>query len=112
MELVKEFLSDFGISLVMAVLTAVAGFLGTQVKRTIQKYADDSTKKNVVKTCVRAVEQLYKDLHGEEKFAKAVENTVELLNEKGLAVSQEELTMLIEAAVSELNCKLGGLYDD
>ncbi len=52
---------------------------------------------------MQAVEQLYKDLHGEEKYNKAVEALIEMLGEKGIAISELEIKMLIEAAVVEFN---------
>lgn len=101
-----EFWSEYGMTLIYTVLTAVLGFIGIAIKQILSKFSTDRTKESVVKTCVNAAEQLYKDLHGEEKLAKAKENIVEMLNEKGISISDIEMDMLIEAAVAEINKQL------
>jgi hypothetical protein len=52
---------------------------------------------------VLAVEQMYRDIKGEEKFRIALENITEILNQKGIVVTELELQMLIESCVSEFN---------
>ena len=103
MELFTQFINEYGTTLIYAVLTAIAGYVGLWVKSLYTKYINDKTKQDVVKTCVSAVEQLYKDLHGEEKYNKVVESVSEMLMEKGITITDLELKMLIEAAVGEFN---------
>ena len=98
-----QFISEYGTQLIYLVVTAIAGYIGIVVKNIYQKYANDQTKKDVVKTVVRGVEQMYKDLHGEEKFNKALTAASEMLFEKGISITEFELKMLIEAAVAEFN---------
>lgn len=88
---------------IVAALTAFAGFLGAQLKSLYQKYVNDKTKESVVRTCVKAVEQLYHDLGGPEKLEKAKEGIADMLNEKGIPISELEMNLLIEAVVSEFN---------
>ena len=88
---------------IVAALTALAGFLGTQIKGLYQKYINDKTKEAVVHTCVKAVEQLYHDLSGPEKFEAAKKGVEEMLNEKGIPISELELNLLIESVVAEFN---------
>ncbi len=103
MEILKNFISEYATTILYAVVTAVAGYIGVVLKNLYQKYVNDKTKKDVAKTVVSAVEQLYKDLHGQEKYDKAVEAMSEMLGEKGIAISEIEIKMLIEAAVNEFN---------
>lgn len=103
MELIKEFISVYGTTILYSILTAIAGYLGIVVKNLYKKYINDKTKKDVAETVVKAVEQLYKDLHGEEKLQKALEAASEMLANKGITVTDIELRMLIEAAVGEFN---------
>lgn len=98
-----EFINAYGMEILYAIITAVAGYVGIVVKNLYQKYVNDSTKKSVVKTCVQAVEQIYTDLHGQEKYNKVVEAVSEMLGEKGISITDIELKMLIEAAVGEFN---------
>lgn len=103
MKLFTEFIDNYGLTIVYAVLTAFAGFIASQIKRIYQEKVDNQTKKDVVETCVKAVEQLYRDLHGAEKLEKAKENIVAMLNQKGIEISDIEMDMLIEAVVAEFN---------
>ena len=50
-----------------------------------------------------AVEQIYKDLNGPEKFEMALQSMTDILNEKGITITALEARMLIEAAVGEFN---------
>lgn len=103
MELLNEFISTYGTTILYSALTAIAGYLGIVVKNLYTKYINDKTKQNVAKTCVKAVEQIYKDLHGEEKLQKALEAASEMLMNKNITITDIELRMLIEAAVAEFN---------
>lgn len=98
-----DFINEYGTTILYAILTAVGGYLGIVVKNLYTKYVNDKTKEAVAKTVVKAVEQIYKDLHGEEKLTKALESASEMLEQKGVAVTELELRMLIEAAVGEFN---------
>jgi len=91
-----EFLENLILSNITEILTfaltAIVGFIGARVKA----FINDETKRKVAKTVVSAVEQLYKDLSGAEKLQKAKESIVEMLNEKGINITELELNMLIE----------------
>lgn len=101
MSIFEEFMSSYGTTIIYAVITAIAGYIGVVVKNIYNKYINDKTKKDVVKTCVNAVEQLYKDLHGEEKLNKCIEYVTKMLDEKGITITELEIRMFIEAAVRE-----------
>ena len=103
MELFNEFISTYGTTILYSILTAIAGYLGIVVKNLYTKYNNDKTKQDVAKTCVKAVEQIYKDLHGEEKLQKALEAASDMLLTKNISISDIELRILIEAAVAEFN---------
>lgn len=103
MEFITDFISQYGMVIVYAVLTAIAGFLSAQVKKIYERNIEDDTKRQVAETCVKAVEQLYKGLKGSEKLKKAKENIVSMLAIKGIDIADIELDMLIESCVSEFN---------
>ena len=98
-----EIFSAYVLPAIVAVLTALAGYIGTQIKRLYEKYVNDKVKQDVVRTCVKASEQLYRDLSGPEKLEKAKEGIVEMLNEKGIPISEMEMDLLIESVVQEFN---------
>ncbi len=103
MDYIKTTISEYGPALLQALLTALAGYIGIVAKRLYTKYVNDKTKQAVARTVVQAVEQIYKDLHGEEKLNKALEAASEMLAEKGITITDIEMRMLIEAALSEFN---------
>ena len=99
----QEFISTYGTTILYSILTAIAGYLGIVIKNLYTKYINDKTKQDVAKTVVKAVEQMYKDLHGDEKLQKALEAASDMLLTKGITISDIELRLLIEAAVAEFN---------
>ena len=105
MDRVINFLNEYGV--ISAIITAAAAALGKLLKklydRTIGAYFKDKAKREVAAQVVKYVEQVYKDLHGEEKLAKAIEAAAEMLNEKGVTISELELRVLLESALAELN---------
>ena len=103
MDFIKLFISEYGTTILYAILTALAGYIGIVAKRLYTKYVNDKIKQAVAKTVVQAVEQIYKDLHGEEKLNKALEAASEMLAEKGITITDLEMRMLIEAALAEFN---------
>lgn len=110
MAIVNEFITTYGSTILYTIVTAIAGYIGIALKNLYEKYVNDKTKQDVVKTCVQAVEQIYTDLHGQEKLDKCVESASSMLCEKGITVTELEIRMLIEAAVKEMNEKSGGIF--
>lgn len=98
-----EFINEYGMEILYAIVTAIAGYIGIVVKNLVTKYINDKTKQSVAKVAVQFVEQVYKDLDGDAKLDTALSAASEMLAEKGIAVSELEMRVLIEAAVSEFN---------
>lgn len=90
-------------SLASVVITCLFGYIGLAVKKAYIKYVDTQTKKDVVESSVNYVEQVYTDIHGDDKLQAAKDKVVSVLNEKGIAISDDELELLIESAVYGLN---------
>ena len=105
--MVKEFLAQYGMEIISTAVMAIFGFVGICIKNVIKKYSDERTKEQVCKTVVKAVEQMYADLIGDERYEKAVESVSEMLEEKGIGATELEVKMLIESAVKEMNINLG-----
>ena len=101
--MIAEFLSNHLIEILGAIITAVAGWLGAEVKKLYTKHVNTKTKKELARTVVQFVEQVYKDLHGEEKLNAALSALAEMLAEAGIHASDLEMRILLEAAVAEFN---------
>lgn len=111
-EAMVEVLDQVIAILLPAVATLLAGWLavvGNKIKTLYTEKVNTQIKKDVVEATVSYVQQVYKALDGEAKLQKAVERASVILTEKGIPISEAELTMLIEAAVYGL--KQGWLYD-
>ena len=98
-----EFFANYGMEILSVIITSLVGYLAVVLKNIFSKISNDKTKKAVAKTVVRAVEQIYKDLNGEEKLNKGIAYMTELLTEKGIKTSETEMRLLIEDAVGEFN---------
>ena len=98
-----EFINQYGVEILYGIITAIAGYVGIVVKNLCTKYINDKTKQAVAKTAVQFVEQVYKDIHGEDKLKEALSAASDMLQEKGITVSDLEMRVLIEAAVAEFN---------
>lgn len=107
MEMLNEFMTSVGYPLLATLLTAAATYIGAKLKAKYEELANDKTKKAVITTCVKAAEQLYCNLGGAEKLERAKSAAVEMLNEKGLQITDLELNMLIESVVAGLNFDFG-----
>jgi hypothetical protein len=101
--MIMDFINQYGMDILYTVVMAIAGYIGIVIKNLVTKYINDKTKRDVAKTVVQFVEQVYKDLHGEEKLNAAFAAASEMLGEKGISVSDLEMRALLEAAVGEFN---------
>ena len=98
----NEFISAYGLPIIGSIITAVLGWVGLQIKALYERYVDTKEKQAVCRTVVAAVDQIYKDLGGEEKLSKAIEAASDMLNARGISCTELELRMLLESAVYAL----------
>jgi intergrase/recombinase len=61
------------------------------------------TVKEIARVVVKFVEQVYKDIHGEEKMEEALKAFAEMLNNKGITISELEMRVYLESALAEFN---------
>ncbi len=99
-----ELIQDNLIQILATIITAVASFIGMSIKKAYTKYVDTKTKKEIVDSTVKYIEQIYKGvmISNGDKLSKAKEKALEWLNSKGLKISDTELDILIESAVNGL----------
>ena len=81
------------------VLTAVASYIGLKLKTLYESKINTETKEKIVKSVVEMVEQLSKKYNwtSEEKYNKAKETIISMINQTGLKISDLEIDVLIEA---------------
>lgn len=103
MDAMLEAIQPAFMSLLGTVVTCLFGYIGLKAKQVYTKYVDNQVKQDVVNSTVNYVEQVYKNIHGEEKLQKAKEKVTEILTEQGIKITDADLEMLIESAVYGLN---------
>ena len=96
-------LVDLLLPILATFLTGLFTYIGTRLKKIYEEKVNNETAKIVVENAVRYVEQVYKDLHGKEKLEKAIEQVSQVLESKGITITDAEIYMLIESAVYGLN---------
>jgi LL-H family phage holin len=79
--------------------------LGVEKMKQIQE--ELAAKQELATLAVRFVEQVYKDLHGPDKYQKAAEWLAARAGELGIKVTPDEIKGLIEAALRELKDAFG-----
>ena len=84
-------------------LTGVCTYVANRLKNVLEEKTNTQIAKTVVEDAVKFVEQVYTDLHGQEKLEKATEQITEVLRAKGISLTEAEIYMLIESAVYGLN---------
>ncbi len=98
-----QIINTYGLEIIGTILLALAGTLSLAVKNLAAKYINTKIKRDVARTVVQGVEQVFKHLHGPDKLDKAMEAAAEMLTAQGITVTELELHMLLEAAVGEFN---------
>ena len=99
MNILNTFSDDFT-KLVIWLIFAALGF---GIKKLVTRILDTKEKKDLAYDVVLFVEQKFTELHGKDKFDKAVERFTTILTERGIKTSTTEIEALIEAAVGAFN---------
>jgi hypothetical protein len=98
-----EIINLYGAEIIGTLLVAMAGIFGMIMKRIAERALDTPVKQQLAKIAVQFVEQTYKELHGEAKLNAALMALAGLLAEKKINASEDEMRIMIEAAVAEFN---------
>lgn len=96
-------MKDIIMQMILIALATIGTFLVGIIKAKYSEYINTDTKKEIAMLTVRYVEQVFKTLHGTEKLDKAKSAFVKMLNDKGIKVTDDEVTILIESAVHQMN---------
>ena len=98
-----EIINTYGAQLLGTLLVTLFGIFGMALRKLAAGYLDTDTKRTLAKIVVQFVEQTCRELHGEAKLSAALGALSELLMEKNIKTSEQEMRILIEAAVAEFN---------
>ena len=90
---------DILLPAIATVISVLLGVLAAKIKTTYNNKVQDETVRTIVESVVRWAQQIYEDCDGPEKLQAALQKASDILNEKGITVSESELNVLIESAV-------------
>ena len=102
MEQIIEILVGALAQILVIVIGAVAGLVGMKVKNFYnQNEIEEAIENNkaIIGIAVDFAEQTYKTLEGSERFEKAKDKAIAMMNERGIPVKEEEIDAMIEQAV-------------
>lgn len=99
----NEILATYAMEIIKVIALMIFTIIGVYAAKLQAKYINTETKRKVAATTVAYIEQVYKDLHGDEKLARALAVAASILSQKGIKTTDEELKVLIEAAVKKMN---------
>ncbi len=108
-ELMNAFVSALG-----TILVALLGYIAKKVAVYLQGKGITEKLENkqyLVDIAVNAIEQIYINEDGVEKFQQAKNEAVKLFNENDIPISNEELDVLIEASVKAMNDGLNSVKE-
>lgn len=106
---VINFLNEYGIlaGIIGTTATAVGGAFAMLFKWLYKNTIGDKIKidtvKDLARVVVKFVEQVFKDKHGQEKMDEALKAFAEMLNNKGITISELEMRVYLESALAEFN---------
>lgn len=84
---------------IITIVTAIFGYVAIVIKNKLASKVDTDTKKEIIGETVKYIQQVYETLDGKEKLRKALDTSIEWLNEKGIKITEVEATILIESAI-------------
>lgn len=87
------------------IITALGGFLGwlgVTINKFIKKIEKNKIIREVIEDCVKYVEQKSKKEEIQDKYEMAKDKAVNILNSKGVDVTDDEIDLLIESFVNGL----------
>ena len=104
------FIMEYGNMIIYTVLTAILGYVGIEIKKMVSRWLTMLEKKDVVKTCVMAVNRLYRKKQPKEKYAIALKNIEDMLTDRNISTSKFEIRMLIAEVCESIDC--GDIQDE
>lgn len=82
-------------------LVALASYLLTMLGNKMKQVFDNERIKNIVENTVDCINQAYETLSNEEKYEEAKKEILDWLKTEGLKITESQLKILIESAVSK-----------
>lgn len=97
MNYLKEILNNYLPTLLHSFLVGIISYLGIETKKIIQKHLNQRMIKEVTEKVYFGVNELYPNLSEEDKQKLMLNNTLQILKEKGIQMNNLELLMYLAA---------------
>lgn len=109
MEGIQDILMPGVLSILGTIITVAVSIVSYKITKWGNEYINNQNtkltieqKQAVVNSTVAYVEQVFKDVDGATKLEEAKNNILALLQKEGIDIDEEEMNILIEAAVQGL----------
>lgn len=114
MEMIEawKIIINTAIPLIVSAIFAVIAWIGAKVRVRIDAFLNTREKREIARIVVRAIEQTVQNLHGKEKLSHALIYFQSLAEERGIAISETEAKLLIEAEVNQMNSETAVFIDE
>lgn len=118
MEQISQIITDGAISILVVLVgilfSHVREYLITKSKELQARTTNEqfSLAQDIAITVVQAVEQIFQQVDGKERFRQARQLLVAELKTRGIYLSDAQLETLIESAVKEMNLTQAVLLDE
>ena len=96
-----EIINHYGTQIIGTLLVTVFGIFGMLLRSLAARYLDTPAKQRMAKIAVQFVEQTCKQLHGEEKLNAALSALSDLLAQKNIRATEEEMKRALHIACAE-----------
>lgn len=110
-ELIQEIL----IYIFLGIINIGIGYFFVWLKSWLKKHnviKELKTNEELVKIAVKAVQEGFSQLDGDEKFAIAKSYVIESANSKGLKVNADDIDWLIDSAVKDFKHTFGDTWKE
>ena len=101
----NEIITTYGMEIIKYIILAICGIAASYAAKLYEKYVNTATTRKVAATPVAYIDPVYNDIHGDEKLSRAMAVAASMLEQKGIKTTEDELKVLLEAAVKEMNDK-------
>lgn len=99
-------MNELVFNLISTVVVSIFGTILFYVRKVFlssKNQEELNTISRIVKICVVAGEQIYKELKGEDKYNQVVLNIEQLLTQRGIQSNPIEIKQFVEKTVLEMN---------
>ena len=101
MNIIKSFITEYGLHIIATALIGILSYLGIQIKSIIHNYSKQIIAKEEAEIVYHGIEELYCNQKESKKIELMIINLKQILNEKNITITNLELQMLIYSTINK-----------